>query len=182
MVRPPAHAALLRSVACAAPQRKWIEAKAAERGLKNLKIYTGNIVTWEALSGAGEKPFDRVISIEMMEHMKNYEKLLVRVGQALLRKQSRWAGRGRRRRRLVILLIPASPCLPLRGRLCVATRGRPRCTAGSSPAASSSCTSSHTRSSRTTSRTTVQQWRHTMALGYAAPPRLAPLGLRPLLP
>lgn len=41
--------------------------------MTNLKIYTGNIVTWNPPKE--EDPFDVVISIEMLEHMKNYEKL-----------------------------------------------------------------------------------------------------------
>lgn len=92
--------ATVRGVSNSNSQREWIMARAAERGLTNLKIYTGNIVrassdmqytlaSWHtshsrhrrALSQVewqlpeGEEPFDRVISIEMLEHMKNYEKL-----------------------------------------------------------------------------------------------------------
>jgi cyclopropane-fatty-acyl-phospholipid synthase len=61
-------------------QRQFIERRAAERGLANLKVYTGNVVDFEF--PAGEGPFDRVMSVEMFEHMRNY--------QALLAKVSRW--------------------------------------------------------------------------------------------
>ena len=65
--------ATVRGVSNSNSQREWIMARAQERGLTNLKIYTGNIVEWELPEG--EEQFDRVISIEMLEHMKNYEKL-----------------------------------------------------------------------------------------------------------
>ena len=41
-------------------------------------MYTGNIVNWSPLE-QGEQPFDRIISIEMLEHMKNYKTLFQRV-------------------------------------------------------------------------------------------------------
>ena len=57
-------------------QRQHIEAKAAERGLTNVEIRTVNMITYE---GEGESVFDRVVSVEMFEHMKNYEDLLARI-------------------------------------------------------------------------------------------------------
>ena len=62
-------------------QRKFIEARAAERGLRNLKIYTGNVVDFEF--PAEVKPFDRVMSVEMFEHMRNYQTLLAKVARWL---------------------------------------------------------------------------------------------------
>ena len=67
-------------------QREFIEARAAERGLRNLTICTGNIVEFEfpatAPSGAAvAAEFDRVISIEMFEHMKNYGLLLAKLAR-----------------------------------------------------------------------------------------------------
>jgi cyclopropane-fatty-acyl-phospholipid synthase len=58
-------------------QRKFIEKRAAERGLKNLTIYTGNVVEFEFPPDV--QPFDRVMSIEMFEHMRNYQALLAKV-------------------------------------------------------------------------------------------------------
>lgn len=58
-------------------QREFIMGEAKKRGISNLEIVTGNIVEFEMpkeLAG-----FDRVISIEMMEHMKNYQLLLRKV-------------------------------------------------------------------------------------------------------
>jgi cyclopropane-fatty-acyl-phospholipid synthase len=62
-------------------QREYILSTAKARGLKNVDVITGDI----ALLTLPEtvQPFDRVISIEMMEHMKNYQKLLHKVSTFL---------------------------------------------------------------------------------------------------
>ncbi|GAC1624670.1 MAG: cyclopropane-fatty-acyl-phospholipid synthase family protein [Nevskia sp.] len=66
-------------------QREYIEGRAKERGFANLTVITGNIVTHEfpavaQTSGATiEAGFDRVMSIEMFEHMKNYGLLLNKI-------------------------------------------------------------------------------------------------------
>ncbi|TFK70572.1 S-adenosyl-L-methionine-dependent methyltransferase [Pluteus cervinus] len=60
-------------------QKAHIDATAKERGLTNVEIITADVNTFNF---AGEKYFDRIMSIEMFEHMKNY--------QALLRKVSTW--------------------------------------------------------------------------------------------
>ncbi len=60
-------------------QREFIERRAAERGLKNLRILTGNIVDFEFAAVGVRTAFDRVISIEMFEHMKNYGLLFEKV-------------------------------------------------------------------------------------------------------
>ncbi|MBY0449627.1 MAG: cyclopropane-fatty-acyl-phospholipid synthase family protein [Cyanobacteria bacterium] len=60
-------------------QKAYIDSVAQAKGFKNLEIITGNIVDFDF---EGSPQFDRVISIEMFEHMKNYE--------ALLRKIRRW--------------------------------------------------------------------------------------------
>ncbi len=61
-------------------QRKHIEGQAKERGLTNLEIKTVNMITYE---GEGDSIFDRVVSVEMFEHMKNYERLLANVARWL---------------------------------------------------------------------------------------------------
>ncbi len=53
-------------------------AKAAARGLTNLTILTADMVDFDTTSR-----FDRVVSIEMFEHMKNYKILLDRVSKWL---------------------------------------------------------------------------------------------------
>ena len=63
------------AVSNARPQRAFIEAQAAARGLTNVRVVTGDVRTLE-LPARG---FDRVMSIEMFEHMRNYELLLARI-------------------------------------------------------------------------------------------------------
>ncbi|KAF3760210.1 hypothetical protein M406DRAFT_324723 [Cryphonectria parasitica EP155] len=60
-------------------QKQFIDARAEEKGLKNLKVITGNVVDYEF----EPESFDRVVSIEMFEHMKNHEKLMAKVARAL---------------------------------------------------------------------------------------------------
>lgn len=60
-------------------QREFIEAEAARRGLGNVTILTVNMNTFEA----GAEAFDRVVSVEMFEHMKNYRRLMAKVASWL---------------------------------------------------------------------------------------------------
>lgn len=55
-------------------QKEWIDAQARERGLANLSVVTADM---NDFAPAGR--FDRVVSVEMLEHMRNYEALLARV-------------------------------------------------------------------------------------------------------
>src|SRR5262249_11536530 len=56
-------------------QREFILARAAARGLSNIDIATGDVNQFEA-----DRRFDRIVSIEMFEHVRNYERLLRRIG------------------------------------------------------------------------------------------------------
>ncbi|KAI0063487.1 S-adenosyl-L-methionine-dependent methyltransferase [Artomyces pyxidatus] len=56
-----------------ATQKVYIEEKAKKLGLMNLRVITADVNTFEFV---GTEPFDRILSIEMFEHMKNYELLL----------------------------------------------------------------------------------------------------------
>ncbi len=60
------------------PQREYIEGEAKRRGLSNIRIITRNIVEVTDLSSEFGS-FDRVVSVEMFEHLKNYEALLSRI-------------------------------------------------------------------------------------------------------
>lgn len=60
------------------PQRQWIEAQAAQRGLTNVTILTRNIATVEDLTVEFGQ-FDRVVSVEMFEHLRNYEILFDKI-------------------------------------------------------------------------------------------------------
>jgi cyclopropane-fatty-acyl-phospholipid synthase len=62
-------------VSNSASQREWIVGQAAARGLGNVEIVTADVNEFEPTGG----PFDRVMSIEMFEHMRNWRELLRRV-------------------------------------------------------------------------------------------------------
>jgi cyclopropane-fatty-acyl-phospholipid synthase len=57
-------------------QKAFIDARAAERGLRNVEVITCDA---NQLEFAADTRFDRVVSIEMFEHMRNYETLLGRI-------------------------------------------------------------------------------------------------------
>ena len=59
-------------------QREYITSQAAERGLSNLEIITADMNEFEAPG-----KFDRVVSIEMFEHMRNYGELFSRISNWL---------------------------------------------------------------------------------------------------
>ena len=56
------------------PQREFILGRARERGLANVEIETADINRWQT-----PRRFDRVISIEMFEHLRNYRVLFERI-------------------------------------------------------------------------------------------------------
>ncbi|MGJ8722969.1 MAG: SAM-dependent methyltransferase [Roseibacillus sp.] len=61
-------------------QKEYIMGQAEERGIKNLEVVTANMIDYQ---GEGDGIFDRVVSVEMFEHMKNYEELMGRVARWL---------------------------------------------------------------------------------------------------
>jgi cyclopropane-fatty-acyl-phospholipid synthase len=61
-------------------QKQFIDAKAAALGFKNLQVITCDV---NKLSFPQGTQFDRVVSVEMFEHMRNYETLLQRIGSWL---------------------------------------------------------------------------------------------------
>ncbi len=66
-------ASQVTAVSNSAPQRAFIEARAAARGLGNVRVITTDMNTF-----APEGRFDRVVSVEMFEHMRNWGALLAR--------------------------------------------------------------------------------------------------------
>jgi cyclopropane-fatty-acyl-phospholipid synthase len=62
------------------PQREHVLGQAAARGLGNVEVVTADAshFTPEG-AGVGPEPFDRVVSIEMFEHVRNWDALLGRV-------------------------------------------------------------------------------------------------------
>jgi cyclopropane-fatty-acyl-phospholipid synthase len=61
-------------------QRAFIEARAAVRGLRNVRVVTADVNVFDP---GPTNLFDRVVSVEMFEHMRNYEALLARIGRWL---------------------------------------------------------------------------------------------------
>jgi len=55
-------------------QREYIEGEAASRGLKNLSVVASDINVFDP-----KRRFDRIVSVEMFEHMMNWRELLRRV-------------------------------------------------------------------------------------------------------
>jgi cyclopropane-fatty-acyl-phospholipid synthase len=70
--------ASIHAVSNSRSQKDFIEATAASRGLSNLTVETADMNTFQAPAR-----FDRVVSIEMFEHMRNWQALLGRVRQWL---------------------------------------------------------------------------------------------------
>lgn len=59
-------------------QRRYIEAQATAAGLSNLQVITADVNDFEP-----DGDFDRIVSIEMFEHVRNYRELLERVSRWL---------------------------------------------------------------------------------------------------
>ncbi len=66
--------ARITSVSNSASQREYIMARARERGFSNLSVITADMNDF-----AADALFDRVVSVEMFEHMSNWSTLFARV-------------------------------------------------------------------------------------------------------
>jgi cyclopropane-fatty-acyl-phospholipid synthase len=55
-------------------QKQFIDAQARTRGIRNLEIVTANMNSFET-----DSRFDRVVSVEMFEHMRNYQRLMAKI-------------------------------------------------------------------------------------------------------
>jgi len=71
--------ARITAVSNSALQRAFIEARCRERGLTNVRVLTCDVNRLDLPADA----FDRCVSIEMFEHMRNYRMLLGRIGHWL---------------------------------------------------------------------------------------------------
>lgn len=60
-------------------QRQHIEDICETKGLRNVQVKTGDVVEYEF----AENAFDRVVSIELFEHMKNYALLMDKITRTL---------------------------------------------------------------------------------------------------
>jgi cyclopropane-fatty-acyl-phospholipid synthase len=68
-------AARITAVSNSSGQRRHIEAQCRERGLANVRILTRDV----GQLTLPERQFDRCVSVEMFEHLRNYEMLLSRI-------------------------------------------------------------------------------------------------------
>jgi cyclopropane-fatty-acyl-phospholipid synthase len=64
-------AATITAVSNSAPQRRYIEAEASRRGLTNLRVITADMNAF-----IPDGTYDRIVSVEMFEHMSNWKLLL----------------------------------------------------------------------------------------------------------
>jgi cyclopropane-fatty-acyl-phospholipid synthase len=68
-------AARITAVSNSRPQRLHIEAQCARRGFANVRVVTCDVNRLELEAAA----FDRCVSVEMFEHLRNYESLFARI-------------------------------------------------------------------------------------------------------
>jgi cyclopropane-fatty-acyl-phospholipid synthase len=68
----------ITGVSNSATQKIYIDSEAQKRGLKNLQIITCDMNRFDIM-----EKFDRVVSVEMFEHMKNYERLMANISRWL---------------------------------------------------------------------------------------------------
>ncbi|UGV28339.1 class I SAM-dependent methyltransferase [Rhodopseudomonas boonkerdii] len=66
--------ATITAVSNSKPQRLYIEAEAAVRGLGNVRVVTADMNTFNP-----DGTYDRIVSVEMFEHMSNWRTLLERI-------------------------------------------------------------------------------------------------------
>jgi cyclopropane-fatty-acyl-phospholipid synthase len=68
----------ITSVSNSLPQAQFIRARAEERGLTNLSVITADMNDFTSTD-----TFDRIVSVEMFEHMRNWHALLERIANCL---------------------------------------------------------------------------------------------------
>jgi cyclopropane-fatty-acyl-phospholipid synthase len=71
-------AAQIVAVSNSATQKAYIDAQCATRQLDNVDVITANVADLRL-----ERRFDRVVSIEMFEHLKNYGAMMARIAEML---------------------------------------------------------------------------------------------------
>ncbi len=68
----------ITSISNSRTQKEYIDKIISDEGITNLEIITANVVEFDT-----DRKFDRVCSIEMFEHMRNYKSLLASIGSWL---------------------------------------------------------------------------------------------------
>jgi cyclopropane-fatty-acyl-phospholipid synthase len=71
--------ARIDAVSNSRPQREFIEAQCGRRGIRNVTVRTADVNRLDFPSGV----YDRCVSVEMFEHVRNYSALLQRIAQSL---------------------------------------------------------------------------------------------------
>ena len=66
----------ITAVSHSAPQKEFIQTKMAKRDLSNLRVLTADMNDFSI-----DQQFDRVVSVEMFEHMRNWPRLLERISR-----------------------------------------------------------------------------------------------------
>jgi cyclopropane-fatty-acyl-phospholipid synthase len=69
----------ITAVSNSASQKAYIDDQASRRGLRNLEVVTADMNVFDP-----GRRFDRVVSIEMFEHMRNHAELMRRIAQWLV--------------------------------------------------------------------------------------------------
>jgi len=69
----------ITAVSNSASQREFIMQEALNRGLFNLRVITADMNEFEPAKHGLVASFDRVVSVEMFEHMRNHRRLLARI-------------------------------------------------------------------------------------------------------
>ena len=69
----------ITAVSNSVPQRRFIENEAMRLGLRNLRVITADMNDYTP----DAQTFDRIVSVEMFEHMRNFERLLERIASWL---------------------------------------------------------------------------------------------------
>jgi cyclopropane-fatty-acyl-phospholipid synthase len=67
-----------KAVSNSRTQKMFIDEKAKERGIQNLVVITADMNTFST-----DDQFDRIVSVEMFEHMRNYQLLMEKVASFL---------------------------------------------------------------------------------------------------
>jgi cyclopropane-fatty-acyl-phospholipid synthase len=74
----------ITAVSNSAAQKRSIDGELARRGLANVRMITADINEFDPTRGEhGQSRFDRVISVEMFEHLHNYQSILERIANWL---------------------------------------------------------------------------------------------------
>jgi len=69
----------ITSLSNSSSQKSFIQQKSAQRGFANVQVITADVGTFDT-----DRRFDRVVSVEMFEHVRNHETLLARIARWLV--------------------------------------------------------------------------------------------------